>query len=112
MASQFSKLMCILVFFHIGNNKQIFHAFLFNIRNYLPRVNNFDINQKKAWDFFFFYMPPTPKKFGNIKASKTQHFSVKTKVFFVKTEQQHLTIFHSKSFYIIFVDILCEIINP
>ena len=47
------------------NNKQIFHALLFNIRNYspeiiniqrrkaelniiLPRVTNFDIKQKKA----------------------------------------------------------------
>ena len=47
------------------NNKQIFHAFLFNIRNYspeiiniqrrkaelniiLPRVTNFDIKQKQA----------------------------------------------------------------
>ena len=70
------------------------------------------LTKKRHGIFFFFYMPPTPKKFGNIKASKTQHFSVKTKVFFVKTEQQHLTIFHSKSFYIIFVDILCEIINP
>ena len=48
-----------------GTNKQIFHAFLFNIRNYspevsniqrreaefniiLPRANNFDIKQKNA----------------------------------------------------------------
>ena len=38
-------------------NKQIFHAFLFNIRNYSPeviniilsRVNNFDIKQK-TWN--------------------------------------------------------------
>ena len=52
------------------NNKQIFHAFLFNIRNYspeviniqrreaelniiLPRVTNFDIKQKKAWNICF-----------------------------------------------------------
>ena len=57
------------------NIKEIFHAFLFNIRNYspeviniqqheaelniiLPRVNNFDIKQKKAWNID--YMPPTP----------------------------------------------------
>ena len=49
----------------IVDNKQIFHAFLFNIRNYspevtniqrreaelnikLPRVNNFDTKQKKT----------------------------------------------------------------
>ena len=48
-------------------NKQIFHAFLFNIRNYspeviniqrcaaelnilLPRVNNFEIKQKKGME--------------------------------------------------------------
>ena len=51
-------------------NKQIFYVFLFNIRNYspeviniqrreaelniiLPRVNNFDIKQKKAWNICF-----------------------------------------------------------
>ena len=54
----------------ITYNNQIFHAFLFNIRNYspeviniqrreaelniiLPRVNNFDIKQKKAWNICF-----------------------------------------------------------
>ena len=60
-------------------NKQIFHAFLFNIRNYSPeviniqrrersaelniilsRVNNFDIKQKKGMEYLFYYMPPTP----------------------------------------------------
>ena len=58
-------------------NKQIFHAFLFNIRNYspeviniqrrktelnitLPTVNNFDIKQKKGMEYLFYYMPPTP----------------------------------------------------
>ena len=33
-------------------------------------------------------MPPTPKKV-KIKANKTQQSSVKTQVFFVKTELQH-----------------------
>ena len=52
------------------------HAFLFNIRNYppevinvqrrkaeceLPRVNNFNIKQKK-YGIFFCYMAPTPCK--------------------------------------------------
>ena len=49
--------------------KQIFHAFLFNIRNYspeviniiLPRVNNFDITQKRH-EIFVFYMLPTSNK--------------------------------------------------
>ena len=52
-------------FLRVEDNKQIFHAFLFNIRNYfheviniqrreaelniiLTRVNNFDVKQKKA----------------------------------------------------------------
>ena len=51
---------------HIVNNssknKQIFHVFLFNIRNYsfevinivIPRVNNFDIKQKKAYNILLY----------------------------------------------------------
>ena len=55
-----------------SHNKQIFHAFLFNIRNYSPeliniqlreaelnmilsRVTNFDIKQKKAWSISLLY---------------------------------------------------------
>ena len=61
------------------NNKQIFHAFLVNIRHYspkiiniqrrkaevniiLPRMNNFDIKQKRGMEYLFYYMPPTPNK--------------------------------------------------
>ena len=52
------------------DNKQILHAFLFNIRNYspeviniiLPRVNIFDIKQKGMEYYLFYYMPPTPNK--------------------------------------------------
>ena len=57
-----------------SNIKQIFYAFLFNIRNYsleainiqqreaelniiLPRVNNFDIKQKSAWNTCFIIYP-------------------------------------------------------
>ena len=60
-------------------NNQIFHAVLFNIRNYspeviniqqrklelnitLPRVNNFNIKQKKGMEYLFYYMLPTPKR--------------------------------------------------
>ena len=60
-------------------NKQIFHAVLFNIRNYspeviniqqrklelnitLPKVNNFNIKQKKGMEYLFYYMLPTPKR--------------------------------------------------
>ena len=56
------------------NMKQIFHAFLFNIRNYspelryiqrrkgelnvtLPRVNNFGIKQEMAWNIYFIINP-------------------------------------------------------
>ena len=55
-------------------NKQVFDAFLFNIRNYSPevsniqrceaelnmtlrRVNNFDIKQKSAWNICFIIYP-------------------------------------------------------
>ena len=51
----------------------------FNIRNYspeviniqrreaelniiLPKVNNFDIKQKKGMEYLLYYMPPTPNK--------------------------------------------------
>ena len=54
--------------------KQIFRAFLFDIRNYspevssiqrrevelnviLPRLNNFDIKQKSAWNICFIIYP-------------------------------------------------------
>ena len=69
-------------------------VFLFNIRNHsseviniqrreeelniLPRVNNFDIKQKKVMEYLFYYMPPTPNKIWQVKANKTHEF------FFVK----------------------------
>ena len=85
------------------NNKQILHAFLFNMRNYspeviniqqreaeldivLPRVSNFDIKQKKAWNISFIICHQHQARSGKIKANKTQQISVKTQVFFVKTE--------------------------
>ena len=66
------------------NNKQIFHVFLFNIRHYspkiiniqrrkaevniiLPRMNNFDIKQKRGMEYLFYYMPPTPNKMWDDK---------------------------------------------
>ena len=88
-------------------NKQILHAFLFNIRNYspeviniqrrkallniiLPRVNNFDIKQKKAWNICFIIGHQHHLRSGKIKANKTQQISVTTQVYFVKTELQHI----------------------
>ena len=82
-------------------NKQIFHAFWFNIRNYspeviniqrreaelniiLPRVNNFDIKQKKIWNICFIICDRHKTRSRKIKANKTQQNSVETKVFFRK----------------------------
>ena len=77
-------------------NKQIFHAFLFNIRNYstevinisrreaklniiLPRVNNFDTKQKKAWNICFIICHQHQTRSGKINANKIQKISVKTR---------------------------------
>ena len=62
------------------DNKQIFHAFLFNIRNYspevyiqrreaelniiLPRVNNFNIKQKRHGIFVLLYATNTKNDLG------------------------------------------------
>ena len=75
---------------------EILHAFLFNIRNYspeviniqrletelniiLPRVNNFDIKQKKGMEYLFYYMSPTPNKIGQDKGQQnTANFGQNT----------------------------------
>ena len=66
---------------YTNNSKQIFHAFLFNIRIYspeviniqrleaelniiLPRVNNFDIKQKKQGIFVLIYATNTKQDLG------------------------------------------------
>ena len=33
----------------------------------LPKVNNFDIKQKKSMEYLFYYMPPTPNKIWQYK---------------------------------------------
>ena len=58
-----------------NNNKQIFHAFLFNIRSYSPeviniillRVNNYWYWTKKDMEYLFYYMAPAP---NNISENK------------------------------------------
>ena len=67
----------------------MFHAFLFNIRNYspevikiqrreaelnitFPRVNNFNIKQKIAWNIWFIKCHQHPTRSWKIKANKTQ----------------------------------------
>ena len=90
------------------DNKQIFHGFLLNIRNYspgviniqqheaelnivLPRVNNFNFNikQKKAWDICFIICHQHPTRSMKTKTNKTANFGQNTR-FFVKTELKHV----------------------
>ena len=88
------------------NIKEIFHVFLFNIRNYspeviniqlreaelniiLPRVNNFDIKQEKVWNSCFIIRHQHQTRSGKTNPNKTQQISVKTQVF-VKAKQQHI----------------------
>ena len=75
------------------HTKQIFHAFLFNIRNYSPeelhiillRVNNFDIKQKRHGIFvLLFICHQHQARYGKIKTIKTQQTLVKAQVFFRK----------------------------
>ena len=76
------------------NFKQIFLVFLFNIRKYspkvmniiLPRLNNFDIKQKRRGMLVLLYATNTKKDLAN----QTQQILVKAQVFFVKTELQHI----------------------
>ena len=65
----------------MDNNNQLFHAFLFDIRNYspevinlqrhkaelnilLPRVNNFNIKQKRHGTFVLLYATNTKQDLG------------------------------------------------
>ena len=100
---------------------------MFNIRNYsseviniqrrevelniiLPRVNNFDIKQKKAWNICFIICHQHQTRSGKIKTNKTHQSLVKTQVFFVKTEPRHIKLQLLVNHVIIFVDIFSEII--
>ena len=81
-----------------GDKKQIFHVFLFNIRNYssefiniqrrevdlniiLPKVNNFDNNKKKTRSICFIIWHQHQTRSRKVKAIKTQEISFKTQVF-------------------------------
>ena len=74
------KTECYGIFKAIFHHKQIFHAFLFNIRNNspeviniqlleeegnLPRLNNFAIKQKRRE--ISYYVAPTPNKISEDK---------------------------------------------
>ena len=86
-------------------NKQIFHAFLINIRYYsteliniqqreaelniiLPRVNNFDIKQRKAWNICFIIRHQPQTRSGKTRAKQSK--SITTQVFFLKTKLKHV----------------------
>ena len=57
------------------NNKQIFHFFVFNIRNYSLEVT------KNGMEYLFHYIPQEPnKKWVNV--NKTQNISVTTLTIF------------------------------
>ena len=73
----------------------------------LPRVNNFDIKQKRHHQ----YMPPTPNKIYEVKGyQNTTNFGQNTGLFRKNWTTTYLTTTPSKSFYIIFVDIFDKII--
>ena len=60
---------------------------------------------------YLFYMPPTPKKIWD--DYKTQQISVKTQVFFVKTELQHIQLQLLVNRFILFLVVFfSEIISP
>ena len=103
---------------------------MFNIRNYspeviniqqrkvqlniiLPRVNNFDIKQKKTWNICFIIWHQYQTRSRRIKPNKTQQISVKTQVFFVKTELGHIKLQLLVNHFILFLFIFfSEIISP
>ena len=79
-------------------NKQIVHAFLFNIRYYSPEVidiqlceeelnnillmvNNFDIKQKRYGIFTLLYATNTKTRSWRIMAKKTANFGKNTRFF-------------------------------
>ena len=84
------------------NIKQIFHAVLFSIINYspkvsniqrreaelniiLPRVNNFDIKQKSAWNICFIIYPQhQTKSWANTNKAKQISVTTQFSFFFLK----------------------------
>ena len=118
-------------YFHdLYYNKQIFHAFLINIRYYSPeviniqrreaelniillRVNNVDIKQKKACNICFIIGHQHQIRSGKIKANETQQISVRTQAFFCKNRTAtYSTTTPTKLFYITIHIFFSEIINP
>ena len=72
----------------------------------LPRVNNFDIKQKKAWNICFIICHQHQTRSGKIKTKNTQ-------VFFLKAELRHIKLQLLVNHFILFLLIFfSEIINP
>ena len=74
---------------------EIIHPRLTNIQRreaelsiILPRVNNFSIKQKQAWNICFVIWNQHQTESRKIKANKTQQISVKAQVLFIITELQ------------------------
>ena len=55
-----------------------------------PRVNNFDIKQKNAWNMCFIICHRHQRRSGKIKTNKTQQIAVETQVICVKIELRHI----------------------
>ena len=68
----------------------------------LPRVNHFDIKQRKAWNIRFIICRQHQTRSGKIKVNKTQQFRLKLKFFRKNRTITYLTITPGKTFYIIF----------
>ena len=81
--------------------RQIFHDVLFNIRDYsheviniqrreaelniiLPKINNSDIKQRKAWNICFIISHQHQTRFGKIKAKKNTASFGQNRIFFRK----------------------------
>ena len=100
-------------------NKQIFHAFLFNIRNYsretslniiLPRVNNFNIKQKRQGIFVLLYATNTKQHLGRYRLT---NFGQNTSIFFEKTELRHIKLQLLVNYFILFLlEFFSGIISP
>ena len=68
----------------------------------LPRVNHFDIKQRKAWNIRFIICRQHQTRCWKIKVNKTQQFRLKLKFFRKNRTITYLTITPGKTFYIIF----------
>ena len=62
-------------------------------------------------EYLFYYMPTTSNKIWEVKTNKTPNFGQNAKFFCKNGTTTYITITASKSFYIIFADIISEILR-